>query len=291
MADDREKPNQHDEAGKQPHKKRRHKSHGGGHGKKHEEHEGAPEWLISFADNVTLMMGFFVIMLAMNMNKESDGPTVSRSESEVQDDTVQSSGWTNVSHPPFIDAAIAIREAFNNPVDMNSTNPNDIPLIRRIQERTGSGVSTTPGQTGPHGSVQSVRTSDYYSRSGVIPFSDYADSLNEQQRESVAEIAALLRGQRFIVEVRGHVSAAEAGQSVERALSLSHQRALVVAHELAARGVPWSRLRVVAVGDADRVVPLAYDPEGHSVNQRVEVMTTREVAPEDPHLREQQRSR
>ena len=44
---------------------------GGGHGAPgggHEDHhEGAPEWLISFADNVALMMGFFVILLAMNM--------------------------------------------------------------------------------------------------------------------------------------------------------------------------------------------------------------------------------
>src|SRR5262245_35934857 len=44
---------------------------GGGHGDG--EHEGAPEWLISFADNVMLMMGLFVIMLAMNMAKETMG--------------------------------------------------------------------------------------------------------------------------------------------------------------------------------------------------------------------------
>ena len=51
--------------------------HGGGHGHGgggHEEHhEGAPEWLISFADNVALMMGFFVILLAMNMAKQTVG--------------------------------------------------------------------------------------------------------------------------------------------------------------------------------------------------------------------------
>lgn len=44
--------------------------HGGG---AHEEHEGAPEWLISFADNVALMMGFFVILLAMNMGPKGGG--------------------------------------------------------------------------------------------------------------------------------------------------------------------------------------------------------------------------
>ena len=38
---------------------------GGGHD---EEHEGAPEWLISFADMVMLIMGFFVILFALNMS-------------------------------------------------------------------------------------------------------------------------------------------------------------------------------------------------------------------------------
>ena len=37
---------------------------GGGHD---DEHEGAPEWLISFADMVMLIMGFFVILFALNM--------------------------------------------------------------------------------------------------------------------------------------------------------------------------------------------------------------------------------
>ena len=32
---------------------------GGGHGGGHEEHEGVPEWMVSFADNTALMMGLF----------------------------------------------------------------------------------------------------------------------------------------------------------------------------------------------------------------------------------------
>ncbi|MCL4212087.1 MAG: hypothetical protein KJZ68_15650, partial [Phycisphaerales bacterium] len=61
----------HDQSGEHG-KKHAHKRGGHGHGHGgggHEEgHEGAPEWLISFADMVMLMMGFFVILFALNVN-------------------------------------------------------------------------------------------------------------------------------------------------------------------------------------------------------------------------------
>src|SRR5688572_16054124 len=91
-----------------------HKSHGGGHGGGGHgdgEHEGAPEWLISFADNVTLMMGFFVIMLAMNMGPKGGG------EGEETGEAASSPSTS------MIDLQIAIREAFNNPVNIGSKNP------------------------------------------------------------------------------------------------------------------------------------------------------------------------
>ena len=112
------------------------KGHGGGHaagghghgGGGHEEHEGAPEWLVSFADNVTLMMGFFVIMLAFSMGPKGGS---------------ESKGKETGGDPPtyFMDAAVAIREAFNNPVDLNSMDPNDPLLVQHILARRGLGVS------------------------------------------------------------------------------------------------------------------------------------------------------
>src|SRR5436190_22316472 len=109
----------------QHHEEKEHKKHSGhgGHGSGggHEEaHEGAPEWLISFADNVTLMMGFFVIMLAMNMKSPTTGGMGGRDKN-----------GDPPSSPDMIDAALAIREGFNNPVSLASTDPNDLPLIRR----------------------------------------------------------------------------------------------------------------------------------------------------------------
>ena len=51
-----------------------HKKHKKHHPHAHEEHEHEEGWIVSFADNVLLQMGFFVILLAMNMGTKASGP-------------------------------------------------------------------------------------------------------------------------------------------------------------------------------------------------------------------------
>lgn len=268
--------NEHDEQNGK--KKRKHKSHGGSHGGggKHEEHEGAPEWLISFADNVTLMMGFFVIMLAMNM--QPPGADASTKDGE---DT----GGSAAVHPGFLDAAIAIREAFNNPVRPDSTNPQDQALIRRLSDRN-AGPNLRDGPKGTDDDVSSIRPSDFYSMGGVVDFSDGSASLSSSAKRDVKEIVDHVAGPKFIIEVRGHASSMEAADGVAVAMRLSYQRAYAVAEAMAEEGIPWARMRVVGCADNDRIKQIAWDQDSHQSNQRVEVMVTKEVVPDDPFLRD-----
>ena len=78
-----------------------HGAHGGGGGHAEGEHEGAPEWLISFADNVALMMGFFVILLAMNMKDPTAGGIGGKDKNGGAPDSKS------------VDFVIAIRDAFS----------------------------------------------------------------------------------------------------------------------------------------------------------------------------------
>src|ERR1043165_6076373 len=130
-----------------------HKSHGGGHGGggHDEEHAGAPEWLISFADNVVLMMGFFVILLAMNMAKQTE--------------------------EAMLDFTLGVREAFNNPVDMNSKDPKEEALRQRLIQRAGRSETRSPGVKGHEHDVQSIRPSAYYALSGSVPFPENSAEL------------------------------------------------------------------------------------------------------------------
>ncbi len=246
--------------------KKKHRSHGGhGHGGGgHEEHEGAPEWLISFADNVTLMMGFFVILLAMNLKPASKGAGEGKGNGE--EPTAE-----------ILDAAIAIREAFHNPVDLGSTDPKDLPLIERIRQRTGESEAFQKGQKGREHDVRSIRPGRYYTLGGTISFDDGQTQLSATGLQEVRELAKQMAGHNLIIDIRGHTSAAEAFSRPDRGMQLSHQRAMAVAGELAERGIGWDQMRLTACADNDRVVAPSYEGEAHKPNQRVEIIVTDRV--------------
>lgn len=248
--------------------------HGGGHGGGgHEEHEGAPEWLISFADNVMLQMGFFVILLAMNLKEPTSGGV---------------GGKDSQGDPPtkMIDAAISIREAFRNPVDINSTNPSDAMLVDRLRKRLAEGQTSRSGPEGDRQDMQSLRPSDYANVCGLVAFDEDSAVMSAGGAQVSADVARKVAGHRLILEVRGYVSAAEAHRSADRGMRLSYERALAVAAALEAQGVKWNQMRVVAGGDTVRVTARATTTDGHRSNQRVELVQTEEIMPTDPFTRD-----
>lgn len=245
--------------------------HGGGHhggGGGHDgEHEGAPEWLISFADNVTLMMGFFVIMLAMNMKPAAGGAGGLDKEGNP------------VNSPDMIDAALAIREGFNNPVNLASTDPRDVPLIRRVLERNEKGFSRTTGVPGDKHDVESIRASKYRELCGSVPFTAQSSELSEETRRKARSIAIQFKGIMTMIEVRGHCSTRESAAAKDHGRELCYRRAAVVASELESNGIDARQMRIVICGDYDRAQETAYSADEHTKNQRVEVIFTEQSMP------------
>jgi len=263
---------EHDKQHEDEHKKHaKSHGHGGGHGGGHEEgHEGAPEWLISFADNVALLMGFFVIMLAMNMKTPSGGGT---GDAKAQPDAGGPS-------PAMLDTIIGIRAAFNNPISPNSNDPTEMPFVARLLARNGDPEPQEPGPHGKDHDVQSLRPSRYRGVCGTMSFPSGSSALSTVDRCTAREVARRVRGLRFIIEVRGHVSAAEAARSEDRGMSLAYARALAAARALEADGVRWSQMRLMACADNDRLNAIAYNKAGHEPNQRVEILATDTVLPD-----------
>jgi outer membrane protein OmpA-like peptidoglycan-associated protein len=239
---------------------------GGGHGE-----EGAPEWLISFADNVALLMGFFVILLAMNMAPKGGGSTEG-----------EGAGAPAVQSDEMLDFIISIREGFNNPVNPNSGKPEEAALAKRLREKQG-GLSKSEGPTGNHPSQQAPRPSDYDRVTALISFDQKSALVSPSARQTIAEVSQKQKDQRFIIEVRGHAAPFETMRDPGRAYQLSYERAMAVAKALVETGMTWPSIRVVACGDADRVVGRTFDKEQDRNNQRVEIVVTNYPVPEDPY--------
>ncbi len=258
----------HDEKEHKRHKKHRGHSHGGAH----EEHEeGVPEWVVSFADNALLQMGFFVILLAMNLKEPTSGGVGGKDEF----------GPGATSNERMLDMVIGVREAFNNPVKLDTNNPNDIPLVRRIIQRR-EGTAVEDGPRGDKQNVESVRPTDYRRLGGLVTFDENAATVDQSGRDAAAVVAREVKGRRSIVEVRGHVSLAEAYRPLDKGMKLSFDRAIAVAQILWDSGVNRDQVRVVAVGAADRVAPIARDQNARRNNQRAEIIITDETMPADP---------
>ena len=267
----------HGGGGEHEHKK--HKKHGGhgGHGGGHEEHEeGVPEWVVSFADNALLQMGFFVILLAMNLKPQSSGA------GGAPVDNREGGVGVPIANAALVDSAIAIREAFNNPVNLASSSPNDIPLIRRIIQRR-EGTAFEDGPAGDKQNVQSVRPTDYYRTGGLVNFEANSAEVDGAGQAVIAQLAKQYKGRKTIIEVRGHTSIGESFVPEDKGMRLSFDRAMAVFQRLAEAGLDPAQMRVVSVGSGDGASPIARDDPARRNNQRVEIIITDEHVPDDPY--------
>ncbi len=250
-------------------------AHADGHEKKHKkhhhtahpEHEHEEGWIVSFADNVLLMMGFFVILLAMNMGPKgtTDGPP-----GETADDRL-------------LDLAIAVREAFHNPVSLSSTLEEDQALVRRLRQRLGKGESNDQTPPGDGQRPQTLRPTDWSGDGGFVQFGDKEAILDQDARDTLAQIAERIMGTRWIIEIRGHASKWETWRDVKSGRTLAYERAWVVGEELTRRGVAWDQIRLVSSGDSAPIIARARTADEAQTNQRAEILVLNEVVPTDPY--------
>lgn len=238
----------------------------GGHGGGEHEESGAPEWLISFADNVALLMGFFVILLAMNMKEPTAGGIGGKEK--------------NGGAPPSareMDVIIGIREAFNQPINMDSDNPAEARLAARKRERALAGQSLQPEEPGEGRESQVKIPTQMSALGGTVPFEDDAEVLTDAARDRAERIGVKLKGINYVIDIRGHASPSEAQRDPEKANNLSHRRAMAVARVLHSQGLTWEQMRLSSAGSADSHTDREYDREANRVNQRVEVIVTADL--------------
>lgn len=247
-----------------------HAQHGGGH---EEGHEGAPEWLISFADNTALMMGFFVIMLALNMAVK--GASSQSDSSNEQSEAAASSGQSAAQ----LDFALGVREAFHNPVTLNSDRPEDRFLVMRLREKlAGENPAAEETVAGKADRPQSLDRGMMESHAGRVSFDQDSVKIDPAGQATIESFYRRAAGLQQVVDVRGHASTHESATQPGHGVPLSWERAFAVATKLHELGLPWNRMRVVAAGSSEPLINRDYTLAEGEVNSRVEMTLTDDLA-------------
>jgi len=218
---------------------------------------GAPAWMVTYGDMVTLLLTFFVML-------------VSIANFEIVDDK-------------FTAAVQSIREALGmtgqvgNRVDASidfHSLLNKLESILPPQMPRDRGDSDEEGIYGEHFRIRNIREGSEITLGGPLLFEPFSDELTAEGRKALEEIGAALRGHRNKIEIRGHAAdePRPADWTHKDAWRLSYARAVHVAEELVARGVTERAIRIVAVGASEPVAPPVYDPRRPADNRRVEIV-------------------
>lgn len=218
--------------------------------------ESAPMWIVSFADLVTLLMSFFVVLYAMK-----EGGSKQQMEQMA---------------------------AFKATFDPEYTPSEDSPLEWQIAWRKYKGLPGPPfpnnggmaqqptdGATGRDPTVQTIRAGKLVS-GGRILFPTSSATIDPKARETIAQVFELLKGRTNVLLIKGHASADEliARPDDPKGRTLSYIRALAVCDALEQMGIDPRVLRPVPCGITEPAKTGVYDAEQQQLNRRVEVYAT-----------------
>jgi outer membrane protein OmpA-like peptidoglycan-associated protein len=229
--------------------------------------EAAPMWVVSFADLICLMMGFFVILAAANAGGGGKYP--------------DSTEGNDVNEAPSLPVELVgyIREAFGyEPTDPGDPVDQFIWAARR--SRAGSDENRRPKTStkGHEDFAKSIRPDASFAIQGAaVYFDEGSDKLTADADKPIATVAEIIRGHNSVYLVKGHVSAGERDDA-----DLDYRRAQAVYHRLLDLGVSPKILRVQACGPYEPAVAPAYSPEAEAKNRRVEVVSAGRAASLEP---------
>lgn len=224
---------------------------------------GAPEWVTTYGDLMSLLLTFFVLLASMSELKDTEkyqGVAESLQERFGYDDSWESP--VAGEHRPHNSRFSALA------------------LSGRSRRRgNAEGTAREPSATGTMPRVQTIRPGMRTAVGTTVPFDARSTELSPAGRAALDAIAPLLRGKPQKIELRGHAPPTywPPDQQPPDWWDLAYRRARQVMDYLATvHGLDPQRMRISVAGPYE---PLARDrPEASLENARVEVCLLDEVA-------------
>ena len=244
--------------------------------KKHEEHENHERWLVSYADFITLLFAFFVVMYSISSVNEGKFRTVSESIKAALNPIVS---------PPSVPTPFQVGANKQTTIVPNVIPSRDM-AVRRLRLALKSLHASVPIDT-----IQVTELGDstiVLSLPELVLFESGAAALRAEALPFLQALAEVLVELDRQIRVQGHtdnvpIRTAQFPSNWE----LSAIRAVMVVRALGELyGVPMKNLSAVGYGDS-RPVTDNTTPENRTKNRRVEIVVLERKPMLSPDRQEQ----
>lgn len=222
---------------------------------------GGGAWKVAYADFVTAMMAFFMVMWLTSQKPE----TKQAIEDYFNDPFARSRLNTNRSRDPSV---VESRSGETDPKKKHlGSNPRSIP-----HDDPESPERRTP-------KLVTVRAPERTTAGSILYFDEGSDELTDESMESLRSLVPHLIGLPHKIDVRGHVAQPTAGATFadDQLWLLSYRRCMQVKKRLEELGIEETRLRLSLPGPHEPLT-LEPDPDDLLRNARVEVFLISETA-------------
>ncbi len=216
---------------------------------------GAPAWMVTYGDMVTLLLTFFVLLLAMSETKQNQQMI------DFMQAVKQAFGYVGgAQHLPTEEVLI--------PKNIDSMSVLIVPVHPKDLGRTSD-----EGPQGKRDRVTYIRPDNHYQPGGRFRFAELSAELSQGEADRIVEYARQLRGHTTLIEVRGYCSKRPVDDTAfADHMDLSIQRARAAAAVLIGNGINPKRILIVGAGTAQPITPSSSDAGQRQRNDVVELL-------------------
>jgi len=224
--------------------------------KKREAPSGAPDWIVTYGDMMSLLLCFFIMLAALANYDKQDKRLMTAIESIREALGFEGqAGWLPAEE-----------------IDLNALSQ-QLQEVVRLQHQNNRARADAEGLEGPDAAVRNIRDGVEFVVGGPVAFDRFSAELRPQAEPLLAGFAEQVRGFRNKLEIRGHATREplpdESPFSSDMALAFARGEAVRL--KLIELGVAPERIRVSAAGPYEPLISPAYGEGQLSQNRRVEI--------------------
>jgi chemotaxis protein MotB len=237
--------------------------------KKHDDHDSHDRWLVSYADFITLLFAFFVVMYGISQVSEGKYKVLSHSlvKAFVRADQQPTAMTPLTTESPAGTEGIFAGNA-GNPTPWQA-NPQILAKMQVIRDNLKQVLEPLEKQGQVR--VSETKRGIELEFNAATLFSSGEAALQQSARKPLSQVAQMLSTTDNAIEVQGHTDNIPIATPVFPSnWELSGSRAGSVVRMLIELGVRPERLTAVGYADTRPLVPNA-TPEGRARNRRVTI--------------------